>query len=66
MGTKKLNINFEKIIVWITILLSFGFVSKLDSQTYLEYNIATGTTTQIPFSYISSSNSAKTNSNSGV
>ncbi len=66
METKTLKINIEKIIVWITILVSLGFISKLNSQTYLEYNIATGTTTQIPFSYISSNNSANTNSNSGV
>jgi hypothetical protein len=66
MGTKNLHANFDKTIIWIIILLSFGFVSKLDSQTYLEYNIATGITSQIQFSYISSSNSANTNSNSGI
>ena len=66
MGKKILAINLEKILIRITVLICLGVATKVNSQTYLEYNIATGITSQIPFSYISSSNSDNTNSNSGI
>ncbi|HEY5533971.1 MAG TPA: hypothetical protein VIL99_03380 [Ignavibacteria bacterium] len=63
---KKLKINIEKTIVWFFIVFNFCFVSKLDSQTYLEYNYLNGSTTSILFSVISTGSSANTSGNQGV
>jgi hypothetical protein len=61
-----MKINTVNIIVWLFIALNLCFVSKLNSQTYLEYNYLNGSTTSILFSVISTGSSANTSGNQGV
>lgn len=56
----------EIVVICAMILLISGSISKLNSQTYLEYNYLTGTTTPIPFTNVSTGNSANSNGNKGI